>query len=58
MAKTKIETRTVTLNISNKRDAKKLVELKMDGWEVVSEHKRGLLEFKPGQVDFVLSRTR
>ena len=56
--KPKIETKTVTLNISKKKDAKELVKLTQDGWVVISEHKRGIMEWKPLQVDFVLTRTK
>jgi hypothetical protein len=52
MAKSK----KVTLDISTRRGARKLVKLQEQGWEIVSEHKRGALAWKPGQVDYVLKK--
>ena len=57
MAKPKTETKKVTLAINTKAGARELVKLREQGWEVVSEHKRGALEWKPGQIDYVLTRT-
>ena len=58
MGKPKVEVKKVRIDISTKRGAKELVALKQDGWEVISEHKRGALEWFPGQVDFVLQRVK
>lgn len=52
------ETKRVTLDIARRGEAKKLTKLISEGWAVVSEHKRGILEWKPGQVDYVLMRTK
>lgn len=54
----KIETKQVTLHIGTRKGAKELSKLLADGWQIVSEHKRGILEWKPGQVDYVLTRSR
>ena len=58
MGKPKTEIKRVTLDISSKKGAKELVKLQSEGWEVVTEHKRGLFEWKPGQVDYVFKRER
>ncbi len=58
MRKPSSETKRVTLDIATKKGARELVKLRDEGWEVVSEHKRGTMEWKPGQVDFVFSRTK
>lgn len=55
--KPKFETKRVRLALNTNRGAKELVKLQEDGWEIVSQHKRGLMQFSPGQVDFVLKRT-
>lgn len=55
---TKLETKQVTLDIGTRRGAKELSKLLQAGWTVVSEHKRGLMQWKPGQVDYVLTRSR
>lgn len=52
----KMKVKKVTLNISSRSGAKKLAGYKADGWEILSEHKRGALEWKPGQVDYVLTK--
>lgn len=52
----KVETKQVTLDIRHNKGARELVKLQEQGWEIVSEHKRGLLDFSPGQVDYVLRR--
>jgi len=53
----KVETKSVTIDIARKSGAKQLVKLQEEGWEIVSEHKRGALQWKPGQVDYVLKRS-
>ncbi|MCG7284958.1 hypothetical protein MHY85_03095 [Cellulomonas sp. ACRRI] len=58
MGKSKTDTKRVTLDIARKKGAKELVRLREEGWEVVSEHKRGAFQWKPGQVDYVLTRSR
>lgn len=54
----KAEVKRVTLDIARKKDAKKLAALVADGWEILSEHKRGLMEWSPGQIDYVLTRKK
>lgn len=49
-------TKRITLDIRTKSGARKLAALVADGWVIISEHKRGLLEWKPGQVDYVLTK--
>lgn len=51
------KTKRVTLNPRNKSHARKLGNLLADGWVIISEHKRGLLAFKPGFVDYILTKT-
>ncbi len=46
----------VTLNIRLKSGSRKLNKLLADGWVIQSQHKRGALEWKPGQVDYVLTK--
>jgi len=58
MGKPKIETKRVTLDIARKKGAEELVKLRAEGWQVLSEHKRGALQWRPGQVDYVLTRER
>lgn len=53
----KPQVKKVTLPISTKAGAKKLAALLADGWVIISEHKRGIFEFKPGQVDYVLTKS-
>ena len=48
------KTKRVTLNPRSKSHVRKLGRLLADGWVIVSEHKRGLLSFSPGFVDYVL----
>ena len=50
------KTKLVTLNPSNKSHARKLGSLLAYVWVNVSEHKRGLLSFSPGFVDYVLTK--
>ena len=57
-AKTKFESKHVRLDTAHKSGARKLNALLSDGWEVVSQQKRGALEWHPGQVDFVLRRQK
>jgi len=57
-AKTKVETKRVTLDIARKKGANELAHLLADGWKVITEHKRGALQWKPGYVDYVLTRER
>lgn len=58
MGKTpKPQVKKVTLNIGSKAGAQKLANLKAEGWEIISEHKRSILEWKPGQVDYVLTKS-
>lgn len=52
----KPKTKTLTLDIRRKSEARKLTKLLEDGWVIVSEHKRGALEWKPGQVDYILKK--
>ena len=49
-------TKRITLDIRTKSGARKLAALVADGWGIISEHKRGLREWKPGQVDYVLTK--
>lgn len=49
-------TKHITLDIRTKGGARKLAALVADGWVIISEHKRGLFEWKPGQVDYVLTK--
>lgn len=49
-------TKRITFDIRTKSGARKLAALVADGWVIISEHKRGLLEWKPGQVDYVLTK--
>ena len=58
MAKGKVETKRVTLDIARKKGAQELVRLREQGWQVISEHRRSALQWKPGQVDYVLTRER
>lgn len=53
----KPQVKKVTLNLRRNSDAKKLAKLVADGWTVLSEHKRSMREWKPGQVDYVLTKT-
>jgi len=53
----KAKVKKVTIDIRTRGGAKKLANLKADGWEILSEHKRGVLEWKPGQVDYVLTKS-
>lgn len=55
---TRTQTKRVTIDIRRRRGARRLAALLDDGWTVVSEHKRGILQWKPGQVDYVLTRER
>jgi len=50
------KTKKVTLNIRRKSEARKLAKLLADGWVIASEHKRGALSWKPGYVDYVLTK--
>ena len=50
------KTKTLTINPARKAEAKKLNKLLDEGWEIVSQQKRGLFEWKPGQVDYVLRK--
>jgi hypothetical protein len=50
------KTKRVTLNPRSKSHARKLGRLLADGWVIVSEHKRGLLSFRPGFVDYILTK--
>lgn len=52
----KPQVKKVTLDIRRKSGAKKLAELRAQGWEILSEHKRGIGDWKPGQVDYVLTK--
>lgn len=52
----KQQVKTVTLNITRKKDAKKLADLTADGWHVLSEHRRSVWISKGGQVDYVLTK--
>lgn len=54
----KVETKRVTLDIARKKGANELSRLLADGWQIISEHKRGALQWKPGFVDYVLTRER
>ncbi|ROS78951.1 DUF2510 domain-containing protein [Cellulomonas sp. PhB143] len=54
--KPKVETKQITLDVSRKKAARELVALQEAGWEIVSEHKRSIGEWKPGQVDYLLRR--
>ena len=56
MARGKQQVKKVTLDIRRKKDAKKLAKLLEDGWVIVSQHKRSLLQWKPGWIDYVLTR--
>lgn len=56
--KRKTETRRVTLDPARKKHAQELAELVADGWQILTEHKRGALQWKPGYVDYVLTRER
>lgn len=49
-------TKRITLDIRTKSGARKLAGLVADGWVIISEHKRGLFEWKPGQIDYVLAK--
>lgn len=51
-----MKTKRITLNPRSKSHARKLGKLLDDGWVIVSEHKRGLLSFSPGFVDYVLTK--
>ena len=46
----------VTLNIRRKSGSRKRSTVLADGWVIQSQHKRGALEWKPGQVDYVLTK--
>lgn len=48
--------KTLTLEPKNRSHMKKLEEHLNDGWEIVSQEKRGLIAFKPGQIDYVLRK--
>lgn len=50
------QTKKITLNPGRRKDARKLTRLLDDGWVIVSQHKRGLLSWKPGWVDYILTR--
>nr|DAJ17723.1 MAG TPA: Protein of unknown function (DUF2674) [Siphoviridae sp. ctvS314] len=50
------KTKKITLDIRRKSEARKLTKLLAEGWVIVSEHKRGALSWKPGYVDYVLTK--
>ena len=50
------KTKRITLNPRSNSHARKLGRLLDDGWVIVSEHKRGLLSFSPGCVDYILTK--
>lgn len=54
--KPKREVMRATIDIGTKKGAKKLAALLSDGWEIQSEHKRSIAQWKPAQVDYVLTR--
>lgn len=47
----------VRIDISSKAGARKLAKLTADGWVILSSKKRGALEWFPGQVDYVLTKS-
>lgn len=52
------EVKQVTIDTGSQEGAVELVKLQEEGWEIVSQQKRGAFEWKPGQTDFVLKRNR
>lgn len=46
----------ITLDPSRKSHARKLAALLEDGWVIVSQHKRSIMSWKPGWVDYTLVR--
>lgn len=54
----KDEIKKVTINLDLKKDVKKLQKLLEEGWEILSEHKRGALQWKHGQIDYVLIKRK
>jgi hypothetical protein len=56
-AEQKTEIKVLTVNLQRKKEVEKLVRLQSEGWKIQSEHKRGALEWKPGQIDYVLIKT-
>lgn len=53
----KKDIKTFTIPITTARGRKQLQKLLSDGWVIVSEHKRGMFEWKPGQVDYVMRKS-
>ena len=51
-----MRTKRVTLNPKSRSHARKLGRLLADGWVIVSEHKRGLLSFRPGFVNYIMTK--
>lgn len=54
----KDEIKRIAVNVSYKKDLKKLQRYLDDGWEILSEHRRSALSWKPGWIDYVLVRKR
>lgn len=55
---TRREVKRATIDIGTKKGARQLAKLLADGWEIQSEHKRSIAQWKPAQVDYVLTRTQ
>lgn len=55
--KPKVGSKSITLSSTSRFDVQKLAELQAEGWQIISQHKRGLAQWKPGQIDYVLTRT-
>lgn len=47
---------TITINPAQRSGQKKLEKMLNGGWRIVSESRRGALQWKPGQVDYVLEK--
>ena len=47
---------TITINPAQRSGQKKLEKMLNGGWRIVSESRRSALQWKPGQVDYVLEK--
>ena len=53
----KLETMNLTLDMRYGPDKRKLNKLLKKGWTIAVQSTRSSLSFKPGQIDFVLTRS-
>lgn len=53
-----VETKSIALDLSSRKGKKKLEALLKDGWQIVTQNKRSILQWGPLMTDLTLTRTK